>query len=135
MLKGYRLDFNYYSKRWKGAAATIEEDCDKHVWGVIWELDEEHLKTLDEQEGVQQGIYRPVTVTAETPAGERLRCRSYQLVTPPERDRRPSAVYKDVIERGAAENQLPAEYRARLAAIEDNGYRGQVEVALDLAQR
>ena len=47
-LQGYRLDFNYFSKRWKGAAATIEEDCDKHVWGVIWELDEEHLKTLDQ---------------------------------------------------------------------------------------
>ena len=84
---------------------------------------------------MHQGIYRPVAVTAVTPAGERLTCRSYQLITPPEQDRRPSAVYKDVIERGAAENGLPDEYRAFLAAVEDNGYRGQVEVSLDLSQR
>ena len=70
-----------------------------------------------------------------TPAGEQLRCRSYQLTAPPERDRRPSAVYKEVIVRGAAENQLPEEYRRFLAASEDNGYRGEVEVALDLGRR
>ena len=84
---------------------------------------------------MHEGIYRPVSVTAVTPCGDRLSCRSYQLITPPEQDRRPSAVYKDVIVRGAAENALPEEYRKFLAAIEDNGYSGEVEVALDLSQR
>ena len=70
-----------------------------------------------------------------TPAGERWSCRSYQLIAPPERDRRPSAVYKEVIVRGATENHLPEEYRRFLAGIEDNGYRGQVEVSLDLSRK
>ena len=46
-LQGFRLDFDYFSRRWRGAAATIVEDSDHHVWGVIWELEDQHRETLD----------------------------------------------------------------------------------------
>jgi len=134
-VEGYRLDFNYFSQRWKGAAATIVEDKQADVWGVIWELDQEHQETLDRQEGVSNGIYRPLTVTAVTPDGSSCSCRSYQLVTPPETDRRPSAVYHDVIVRGAVESGLPGDYVERLRAIENNGYSGRVEVELNLSEK
>ncbi|XP_037077804.1 gamma-glutamylcyclotransferase-like [Pollicipes pollicipes] len=133
-LQGFRLDFSHFSKRWQGAVATIVEDAEQHVWGVIWELDEQHRETLDNQEGVHQGIYRPLSVMAETPDGRRLACRSYQLAAPPGGDGRPSAVYKRVILLGATENALPDAYLRFLAALPDNGYSGDVDVGLDLGQ-
>merc|ERR1712083_609786 len=51
-LPAHRLEFNYFSRRWQGAAATIVEADNEEVWGVLWELSIEHLTTLDAQEGV-----------------------------------------------------------------------------------
>merc|ERR1712032_376171 len=56
-------------------------------------------------------------------------------VKPVEEDRRPSAVYLDVIVRGAKENGLPKEYIEKLESIEHNGYRGEVAVTIDLKER
>ena len=70
-------------------------------------------------------------------------------VKPVEEDRRPSAVYLDVIVRGAKENGLPEvgftfqpspsallscfqEYIEKLQSIEHNGYRGEVGVTINL---
>ena len=49
-----------------------------------------------------------------------------------EEDKRPSGVYKDVIVRGAKEHNLPACYVDMLERVEDNGYRGDVSVNVDL---
>ena len=57
------------------------------------------------------------------------------MVKPEEEDKRPSYVYKDVIVRGAEEHNIPKEYLDWLRKIEDNGYRGDVNVALDLKER
>ena len=46
------------SKRWRGCAATIETDPGSEVYGILWELDNAHLSTLDEQEGVSKKVYR-----------------------------------------------------------------------------
>lgn len=43
----YRLDFNHFSKRWKGAAATIVEDPGNYVYGVLWELANDDMPNLD----------------------------------------------------------------------------------------
>ena len=51
-LSNHKLDFTYFSQRWKGAAATIVPDAGAEVWGVLWELDMKHLETLDKQESV-----------------------------------------------------------------------------------
>ena len=37
-----------------------------------------------------------------------------------------------MILRGAREHHLPEEYIAKLRAVEDNGYRGEVSVTVDL---
>jgi hypothetical protein len=71
--------------------------------------------------------------------GGKVKCVSYQLL--PERlemegsARLPSKVYKDVIVRGARENNLPLEYIQKLDLITDNGYNGNVEVELSLVQK
>ena len=38
--------------------ATIIPCQDKHVWGVLWKLDIEHLASLDKQEGAPKKYKR-----------------------------------------------------------------------------
>lgn len=64
-------------------------------------------------------------------------CHSSPLLYPQifqEEDKRPSGVYKDVIIRGAREHNLPSKYVKMLESVEDNGYRGNVSVNVDLRQ-
>ncbi|KAK7068199.1 hypothetical protein SK128_021967 [Halocaridina rubra] len=131
-LKDFRLDFNYFSQRWQGSAATIVEDPGNHLYGVLWEIANEDMANLDMQEGVHQGIYKALEVDVEVLNGEMVRARSYQIIRPLEDDRRPSSVYMNVILNGAKENGLPEEYIKFLENIEHNGYDGKVDVNLDL---
>ena len=59
-----------------------------------------------------------------TPGGDRVTCRSYQVATPNPDGFLPSPAYKQTIVRGALACGLPAEYRAHLDAIVDNGIEG-----------
>ncbi|XP_063610195.1 gamma-glutamylcyclotransferase-like [Penaeus indicus] len=131
-LKDFRLDFNYFSQRWQGAAATIVEDPGNHLYGVLWEIANEDMKHLDKQEGVDHGVYKAIEVDVEASDGKMVKARSYQLIRPLEKDRRPSFVYLDVILRGAKENGLPKDYIDFLEGIEHNGYKGKVEVNLNI---
>ncbi|XP_023326928.1 gamma-glutamylcyclotransferase isoform X2 [Eurytemora carolleeae] len=130
-LSDYKLDFNYFSKRWQGAPATLVPHEGEHVWGVLWELDQEHLETLDKQEGVPR-VYKRMEVRVELEDGRSEIAYTYYLVKPDEPDKRPSKVYLDVILTGAREHSLPSHYLARLEAIEHNGYEGDVNLGLDL---
>ena len=88
------------------------------------------------QEGVHLEIYKPIFVEVTTTEGEVLKCRCYQQITELEEDRRPSAVYKNVMVRGARENGVPEDYiNNELITIIDNGYDGDVEVKLELEKR
>ncbi|XP_071539038.1 gamma-glutamylcyclotransferase-like [Panulirus ornatus] len=133
-LRDYRLDFNYFSRRWQGAAATIVEDPGNYLYGVLWEIDNEDMDNLDRQEGVQHGIYKVLEVDVETPSGENVKARSYQIICPMEEDRRPSSVYMDVIIGGARENGLPEDYIRFLESIEHNGYTGKVDLNINVSR-
>ncbi|KAJ0055004.1 hypothetical protein NL108_008725 [Boleophthalmus pectinirostris] len=124
-LKDYELKFGYWrvgvTSAWKGAAATIEYCPGAEVWGVIWTMSNSNLSSLDNQEGVQRGIYSPLEVSVETEHGPIL-CRTYQmnnLIVD-----LPSPQYKKVVCLGAEENGLPTEYLNKLKSIETNGYSG-----------
>ncbi|XP_068603361.1 gamma-glutamylcyclotransferase a [Brachionichthys hirsutus] len=124
-LKDYGLNFGLWEEHadniWHGGVATIESHPGAEVWGVIWTLGNENLRSLDEQEGVYVGKYSPLEVLVETDQGAML-CRTYQInnfhACPP------SPQYKQVICLGAEQNGLPAEYLKRLEAIETNNYSG-----------
>jgi len=133
-LHDHQLGFNYFSKRWQGAPATVLEIPGEHVWGVLWELDLDHLPTLDKQEGVPR-VYKRKEVQVELEDGTNTTAYTYYLVKPDEQDKRPSKVYLDVILNGAREHSLPAEYIRKLEAIEHNGYTGDVNIGLDLEKR
>ncbi|XP_042291034.1 gamma-glutamylcyclotransferase-like [Thunnus albacares] len=124
-LKDYILNFGLWEKHvdnaWHGGVATIEFCPGAEVWGVIWTLSNDNLKSLDNQEGVSLGKYSPIEVTVETDNGLTL-CRTYQMnnfhACPP------SPQYKQVVCLGAEQNRLPVEYLKRLEAIQTNNYSG-----------
>ncbi|XP_012267579.2 gamma-glutamylcyclotransferase isoform X2 [Athalia rosae] len=142
-LKNFRLDFGTYSKRWRGASATIVAEEGAHVWGAIWEIDNCDMANLDHQEGVADKIYSAQTVDIETPNGTRLKCRVYQQCNNPKenlkgdllpQDRRPSAAYRNTILKGAVESNLPEEYIQFLKTFPHNGYIGEPDIGLTLSQ-
>lgn len=129
-LKGFRLDFNTYSKTWNGCPSTVVPDPENHVWGVLWQLDMKDLDNLDQQEGVPKKRYLPFEANITTPDGEIVLCRSYMLVNQPikqiplPQERRPSKTYLETIVLGANESNLPFEYIKFLNEIPNNGKEG-----------
>ena len=108
---------------WGGASATIKPCPGSHVWGILWEIDDSNLPSLDRQEGVPY-IYQPFTVTVKTASGEEYEARTYHLVTGLDKEPVPSALYLSVIKAGAKEHGLPESYQEFLAGIKDNGFEG-----------
>jgi gamma-glutamylcyclotransferase len=127
-LDGYRLAFSIESKRsWLGGVGDIVvAPPGEAVWGALWVIDAAESRELDAQEGVFRDppAYRRITVEVTTPAGDQVRCRTYQVVAPEPDGFLPSPAYRETILRGARAIGLPADYVARLAAIEDNGRQG-----------
>lgn len=123
LVKEYRLDFHYYSERWKGAVATVVPDKEENVWGAIWEIGNEHMESLDGQEGVAKKIYEVFLPVIYTPDNQTLICRSYHLTDQPDKQeplpesRYPSHLYHKVIVDGARESNLPQAYVDKLANI------------------
>ncbi|KAK9889707.1 hypothetical protein WA026_007090 [Henosepilachna vigintioctopunctata] len=140
-LKNYRLDFNRFSKRWGGASATIVKKEGAHVWGALWTLDNKHMETLDNQEGVPQNIYKALTIEVECPNGEKKTCRVYEQTNIPEvlenitdipQERKPSYIYLKIIQEGAKESGLPDDYQQFLQKIPHNGFKGHTDLGLKL---
>ncbi|XP_061198212.1 gamma-glutamylcyclotransferase-like [Saccostrea echinata] len=131
-LKNFRLDFKSPSdpkiSRWRGAAATIEPHPEGTVWGVIWRLDAKDKASLDRQEG----IYDAINVEVITPDNKTYsNCRTYVMQKAYITDRydnRPSPHYKDVLVRGAQQNNIPQAYIEFLQNLDDNGYSGNIPV-------
>ncbi|XP_070970582.1 gamma-glutamylcyclotransferase a isoform X5 [Oncorhynchus clarkii lewisi] len=81
-LKNYTLNFGLWGEHidnhWHGGVATIQQKEGGEVWGVVWRMSNDHLASLDKQEGVDMGMYFPLEVTVETDNGALL-CRTYQM--------------------------------------------------------
>lgn len=132
-IEGYILDFGTMSKIWGGATATLVEKKNSIVWGAIWEVDNCHLATLDEQEGVAEKIYQPIMIDVKTPDDETVTCRSYKqtkilnYIVPKlmPLERRPSPLYLKTIIQGAIESNLPGTYIQYLETLVHNEYAGE----------
>ena len=90
------------------------------------------------QEGVNENIYFPLEVNVETPTGDKLNCRSYQLCSTASasgtehllKERLPSEIYVTVILKGAEESGLPTSYIKMLKDIPHNGSKGGDDVPM-----
>ncbi|KAJ6666486.1 hypothetical protein lerEdw1_020209 [Lerista edwardsae] len=127
-LLGYKLAFGSHlgkpSSNWNGSTATIIQSPGDEVCGVVWRMNISDLRSLDTQEGVEDGLYVPVEVDVCTEEGKALKCRCYQITGYV--CGLPSPQYKKVICMGAKQNGLPSDYQKKLDSIETNNYEGPV---------
>ena len=127
-VNNYRLTFGYKSDKWAGAVATIEPSQGDHVWGAVWSIDMSELPLLDDQEGVDKGIYERFEVVAVDGSNKVIKCESYRLLNADPSDNKPSFHYLDVILRGAVSCGLPKDYIDNLKQIEHNGYNKSLPI-------
>jgi len=113
-LPGYRLAFTRYSRQRRGGSADVVEDVSSTVWGVLYEVDEECIASMDRVEGVPTA-YRRERVTVFDDDGEPQEAMTY--VANRTGEFLPSRSYLEVILRGARAYGLPAEYVRMLERI------------------
>ncbi|KAL4716915.1 hypothetical protein ACJJTC_012726 [Scirpophaga incertulas] len=130
-LDNYRGHFINYSSFWGGPLATLVPTANAHVWGVIWQLNNDDKLSLETLKGENNFYAKYLDVL--TPHVGVLRCRVYiQITNPMPRgdndiipvEQWPSRMYKNVMILGATEHNLPECYIAELEKIADNGEDG-----------
>lgn len=114
-LAGWRLTFTRDSPAWGGGVGHIEMAPGDEVWGVLWDLTDDHLASLDEYEGIAIGAYVRDRVTV------RLEDRGVEAevyIAVPRGYKQPSKRYLSALVRGAEAHGCPDEYVERLRAID-----------------
>uniref|UniRef100_A0AC34FH12 Gamma-glutamylcyclotransferase n=1 Tax=Panagrolaimus sp. ES5 TaxID=591445 RepID=A0AC34FH12_9BILA len=86
----------------------------------------------------QEINYSRINVTVEVPSQKnedgtmrKIVCRTYRITDPNRKTQQPSPHYKHVIVSGAIEHHLPEYYIEKLKQIQDNGFKGRVELDLE----
>ena len=106
-LPNYELRFN---KKVRGgtAGANIQMASGKTVYGVLYKVEENALRSLDRYEGVPEH-YRRIEVQVTPDGGQPLPAQIY-IASKVEKGLRPSAPYLQAMLDGAGEHNLPASY-------------------------
>ncbi|GBN30375.1 Gamma-glutamylcyclotransferase [Araneus ventricosus] len=123
-LKDFKFTFADFYPSWKGATAAIAESENDSVWGVVWEISKDQEEILHKQE---KG-YVPLILPIETELFGKLDCQVFVRFVREEDIGKPSCIYKTVFVQGAKEHGLPLHYIEKLEAIQDNGYKGPVDI-------
>jgi hypothetical protein len=112
VLKGWRLEFNYYSSRWGAGAANIVRDEKGEAWGILMELTEKDYEKIRCKEGYPN-YYDEIIVDVLTRDGKLLtnvktfkvvRSRESKEYTPPTRE------YLNLLIEAAINNNFPQYY-------------------------
>ncbi|HEY1170958.1 MAG TPA: gamma-glutamylcyclotransferase family protein [Verrucomicrobiae bacterium] len=108
ILPGYRWIIN------SAGYATVIPSPAHTVYGVLWELTQEHLVTLDEYEGLQEDIYWRTDVTIQS-LTEKKPVRAIIYFARSEIEGRPVPDYTEHILRTARDFVFPESYIRELA--------------------
>jgi gamma-glutamylcyclotransferase (GGCT)/AIG2-like uncharacterized protein YtfP len=126
-LRDHRLFFPLHSHRWGGGVASVQLHHGSTVWGVLYDLSEADLRSLDGIEGYrapgdQHNVYdrEHVTVELTRPDDGSIprRVRADIYIARPSNPTPPSRRYLDVLVRGAQQHRLPEEYIAQVSAVQ-----------------
>jgi hypothetical protein len=113
-LDDHRLTFVWDSPGWGGGVATVEPAKDDHIWGVLWDLTDEHVQSLDRYEGIAAGVYErehAYVLCLES------RVNAMIYVATDSRYKAPSARYVSALIRGAKAFAVPDDYIERLRVL------------------
>jgi hypothetical protein len=127
VLPDHRLGFPLHSHAWEGGIAGLVHAHGRQVWGVLLEVSDADLATLDEAQGWKgagdpHNLSERETVTVElvrpedgsAPRRVRAAVHSPRVSNPS----RPSRRYLDALLRGAQHHRLPEDYVEWLTSIE-----------------
>jgi gamma-glutamylcyclotransferase (GGCT)/AIG2-like uncharacterized protein YtfP len=110
-LPNYALAFVWDSPGWGGGVATVIPSSSREVWGVLWDLTEEHVDALDRYEGVAIGAYTQDHFEVENDQGP---VNALIYLATDTREKQPSARYLDALIRGARAFSLPESHIQQL---------------------
>ena len=122
----HRIDFPRYSQTWGGGTAGLVHAHGQQVWGMVFEVTDAHMATLDGFEhfvaqGDQHNGYDRETVTVDlvrTDDGSvPRRVRAHTFFARTAKPSAPSRRYLDAILRGALHHRLPEDYVEGLKAV------------------
>ena len=126
-LHDHRLTFPRFSDLWGGGTASLVHAHGQEVWGVVYDVTDEHVAAMDGHEGFrgagdQHNAYDRETMTVDVvrvddgSVPRRVRAATY--VARPSNPQPPSRRYLDRILRGAAHHRLPEDYVEALGKTE-----------------
>lgn len=126
LLPDYRLDFPRWSENRGCGVAGVVDAPGEGVWGVLYEIDDSQVKTLDQNEGYRPGrrendyTRRKVTVLQSGVSRESIVSDAY-FATPQPNPPKPNDEYMSQLLKGARQWELPSEYIAFLEGVETEG--------------
>lgn len=113
-LADHRLTFTWDSARWGGGVGHVEAAPGEQCWGVLWDLTDAHLASLDRYEQVSQEVYRRERMMVEADDGP---VEAWIYLSNDGRFRAPSRRYVKALVRGATHFGFPPEEVARISAV------------------
>ena len=114
-LDNYELNFDKIARGGTGTANIVPAEG-KTVWGVLYRVTEQQLKSLDRFEGVP-GHYRRSEVTVVGGDGKKVGAQVY-LARKVRKGLKPDRLYLQKIIQGAEEHSLPGDYIEQLKRFE-----------------
>jgi gamma-glutamylcyclotransferase (GGCT)/AIG2-like uncharacterized protein YtfP len=113
-LPGHRLAFSRYSRQRRGGSADVVPDAESEVWGVLYEVKDADLETLDRSEDVPAAYRREEVVVEDGEGRER---QAFTFVANRTGDFLPHRDYLKLIVQGAEARGLPREWIRQLQTI------------------
>tara|TARA_B100001765_G_C19328535_1_gene260672 strand:- start:33 stop:623 length:591 start_codon:yes stop_codon:yes gene_type:complete len=122
-LSDYRLDFNRYSSGWGGGVADVIPVKGSEVWGLVFELSDTDMDSLDFYEGCYKdrpSLYERSKVVINTPKGPIPDVWLYTVVEK-QKFEAPTAKYLGIIKMAAARWNFPNVYQRILEQTKISG--------------
>jgi gamma-glutamylcyclotransferase (GGCT)/AIG2-like uncharacterized protein YtfP len=117
ILPNWEIQFNFFSRTYKGGVTGVEPAVAKLARGVLYELSNEELLHLDSIEGVSDGIYYRQTIYVVEESGKAVKAATYRT-TNPKGPFKPTKRYVGLMISGAKEHSLDSDYIQELESIE-----------------
>jgi hypothetical protein len=126
VLRDHKLIFPIFSTTWGGGVASLQLSHGNDVWGMLFELDDEDLRTLDGHEGFRgpgdphnlcerEPVWVELTRPEDGSVPRRVKAAAYRAHTA--NPSPPSRRYLDAVLKGARAHKLPDDYIAVLTKL------------------
>jgi gamma-glutamylcyclotransferase (GGCT)/AIG2-like uncharacterized protein YtfP len=117
ILPNWEVQFNFFSRTYKGGVTGIEPAVAKLVRGILYDVSDEELLKLDVIEGVPEGIYYRQTIYVVDEFGNPIKAVTYRTMNP-RGPFKPTKSYLGLMIKGAKEHELEQNYIQQLEVIE-----------------